>query len=261
MLEQLNDEVRMCHERAAEARARAQRTSDPAIKADCLEMETRWLSLAHSCAFSETLGRFTEAQANRRPKLDQNGGDRAKPGTARVESAEAFWLASIVSSSDDAIVSKNLDGIIMSWNAGAEQLFGYTAAEAVGRPITIVIPEDRRSEEPAILDRIRRGERIDHFETVRRRKSGELIDISLTVSPVKNAQGQVIGASKIARDITERKRSDERIAALALEAEHRAKNILATVQQSISRGPKPSTTSRKLLKRGFGRSQMCMRYL
>ena len=127
-------------------------------------------------------------------------------------------LASIVESSDDAIVSKNLDGIITNWNRGAERIFGYTAEEVIGQPITIVIPEDRQSEEREILTRIRRGERIDHFETIRQRKHGSLIVVSLTVSPVKNAEGKIVGASKIARDITEQKRSQEQIATLAREA-------------------------------------------
>jgi len=144
------------------------------------------------------------------------------------------WLAAIVESSDDAIVSKNLDGIITSWNRGAERVFGYPAEEAIGQPITIVIPEDRQSEEREILTRIRRGERIDHFETVRRRKHGSLISISLTVSPVRNAEGKIVGASKIARDITEQKRNQEQIAILAREAEHRSKNLLANVQATVN---------------------------
>ena len=143
------------------------------------------------------------------------------------------WLASIVESSDDAIVSKNLDGIITSWNRGAERVFGYTAEEAIGQPITIVIPQDRQDEERTILTRIRRGERIDHFETVRQRRHGSLIVVSLTVSPVKNAEGKIVGASKIARDITEQKRNQEQIATLAREAEHRSKNLLANVQATV----------------------------
>jgi len=142
-------------------------------------------------------------------------------------------LASIVESSDDAIVSKNLDGIIASWNKGAERVFGYAAEEAIGRSITIVIPEDRQNEELHILTRIRRGERIDHFETVRRRKNGSLISVSLTVSPVKDAEGKIVGASKIARDISEQKRAQEQIRTLAREAEHRSKNLLASVQAVI----------------------------
>ena len=143
------------------------------------------------------------------------------------------YLASIVESSDDAIVSKNLDGIITSWNAGAVRVFGYTAEEAVGRPITILIPENRQNEEREILTRIRRGERIEHFETIRRRKHGSLIVVSLTVSPVKNAEGRIVGASKIARDITEQKRNQDQIATLAREAEHRSRNVLATVQATV----------------------------
>jgi PAS domain S-box-containing protein len=144
------------------------------------------------------------------------------------------WQASIVESSDDVIVSKTLDGIIRSWNEGAERVFGYSAREAIGQPITLVIPEDRHNEEREILTRIRRGERIDHFETVRRRKDGGLVIVSLTVSPVKDASGEIVGASKIARDITEQKRSQELIATLAREAEHRSKNLLANAVAAVN---------------------------
>ena len=115
-------------------------------------------------------------------------------------------LAAIVESSDDAILTKDLDGIITTWNAGAERVFGYAAAEVIGRPVTILIPPDRVHEESGILERIRRGERVEHYETVRRRKDGTLLDISLSVSPIRDAAGNVVGASKIARDITQRKR-------------------------------------------------------
>src|SRR5215831_9346842 len=144
------------------------------------------------------------------------------------------WLASIIQSSDDAIVSKNLNGIITSWNKGAERVFGYTAEEAIGQPITIVIPQDRQDEERTILTRVRRGERFEHFETVRQRKHGSLIVVSLTISPVKNSEGKIVGASKIARDITEQKRSQELINTLAREAEHRSKNLLANVQAMVN---------------------------
>jgi PAS domain S-box-containing protein len=147
----------------------------------------------------------------------------------RESNAQLQLLASIVESSDDSIITSDLDGIITGWNEAAERVFGYTGEETVGKPFTILIPPQRHDEEPAILNRVRRGERIRHYETVRQRKDGSLIDISLTVSPVKNIQGQIVGASKIARDITERKRNDEHIATLAREAEHRTKNILATV--------------------------------
>jgi PAS domain S-box-containing protein len=119
----------------------------------------------------------------------------------------ASLLASIVESSDDGIYSIDLDGIITSWNNGAEQLFGYTAAEAVGTSLATLIPVDRQDEEIAILERIKRGERMHHYETVRQRKDGGLVEISLTVSPIYTPKGKVIGASKIARDISERKKS------------------------------------------------------
>ena len=132
--------------------------------------------------------------------------ERKQAETALRESEQRLrWIGAVVESSDDAIVSKNLDGIITSWNRGAERLFNYTAEEAIGQPITMIIPQDRLDEERVILARIRRGERIDHFETVRQRKHGGLVSISLTVSPVKNAEGRIVGASKVARDITEQK--------------------------------------------------------
>jgi PAS domain S-box-containing protein len=129
----------------------------------------------------------------------------------RREARASQQLAAIVESSADAIISKNLNSIITSWNYGAERLFGYSAAEAIGRPITILIPEDHLDEEPKILERVRRGERIEHCETIRRRKDGKLLEISLTVSPITNADGTVIGASKIARDITEQKQAEREL--------------------------------------------------
>lgn len=139
----------------------------------------------------------------------------------------AAWMAAIVDNSDNAILSKTLDGIIMSWNAGATRLFGYTAEEAIGKPMTLVIPEDRVHEEDDILRRLRAGERIDHLETVRRRKDGTLIEISLTVSPVRNASGEICGASKIARDITPQKLAAAQQALLLREMHHRIKNLFA----------------------------------
>src|SRR5687767_4804733 len=124
-------------------------------------------------------------------------------------------LGAIVDSSDDAIVSKTLDGVISSWNRAAERLFGYTAAEAVGQHIFLIIPDDRRTEEEEVLARLGRGETIDHFETVRQTKDGRRIPISLTVSPIRDAAGRIIGASKVARDISERQQSDEIRARLA----------------------------------------------
>ena len=141
----------------------------------------------------------------------------------RIKADKAIGLlAAIVDSSEDAIVSKTLEGIITSWNAGAERLFGYTASEAVGQHISLIIPVDRRDEETIIIERIKQGERIEHFDTVRVRKDKTPFDIALTISPVRDASGRIVGASKIARDITERKQieralreSEERYRALA----------------------------------------------
>ncbi|HWB60982.1 MAG TPA: ATP-binding protein [Chthoniobacteraceae bacterium] len=124
---------------------------------------------------------------------------------------DLLWQA-IVDSSDDAIVTKNLSGIIMSWNAGATRIFGYTAEEIVGKSILTILPPDRKDEERHILERLRRGERVDHFETIRVRKDGSLLNVSLTISPIKNSAGEVIGASKIARDITAQKKAMDQLA-------------------------------------------------
>jgi len=127
--------------------------------------------------------------------------------------ADLARLAAIVESSDDAIVSKNLDGIIASWNPGAEQLFGYSAHEIIGKPMAMLVPPDRSTEEPAILARIARGETTDHFETVRVGKDGRKIDVSVTISPIRDGQGRIVGASKIARDTTDRKLAEAKVQA------------------------------------------------
>lgn len=139
-------------------------------------------------------------------------------------------LAAIVAYSDDAILSKDLNGIIASWNAGAQRLFGYTADETVGHSVTMLIPDGMPDEEPGILQRIRRGEAIDHYQTVRRRKDGTLIDVSLCVSPMFDDEGHVVGASKIARDITATRQAERQREVLINELNHRVKNTLATVQ-------------------------------
>lgn len=125
---------------------------------------------------------------------------------------DALRLASIVESSQDAIISKDLDGVIQSWNQGAERIFGYTADEIIGKPVTTLFPDELVSEEAGIIDRIRRGERIEHYETVRKHKDGTPIDISLTISPVKDTEGRIVGASKIARDVSDRKRAERALA-------------------------------------------------
>jgi PAS domain S-box-containing protein len=141
----------------------------------------------------------------------------------------AGWLAAIVESSDDAIVSKTLDGTITSWNPAAERLFGYTAEEAVGQPISILAPPGRVNEMAAILERIRRGEKVDHFETIRRRKDGSLVYISLTVSPIRDPTGRIVGASKIVRDITEHKRAEQALA----DSEERFRNLANAIPDIV----------------------------
>jgi PAS domain S-box-containing protein len=127
-----------------------------------------------------------------------------------------YRLAAIVESSEDAIISKNLDAVITSWNAAAQRVFGYTNQETVGRPITILIPSELRHEESEILERLRAGQRIDHYETVRVTKAGEKVNVSLSLSPIKDSTGRVVGFSKIARDITERKRAEEALSGMNL---------------------------------------------
>src|SRR5688500_10375189 len=137
--------------------------------------------------------------------------------------AVAARLAAIVDSSDDAIISKTLDGVITSWNRAAQKMFGYTEAEAVGQSIYLIIPPDRRQEEETLLRRIGQGEKVDHFDTIRRAKDGRMLNISLTVSPVRNRAGEIIGASKIARDVSDRKSAEqERTVLLDREKQARA---------------------------------------
>jgi PAS domain S-box-containing protein len=156
------------------------------------------------------------------------------PDLPHSERDAAVYLAAIIDSSDDAIISKNLNGIIQTWNKSAERIFGYTASEAVGQSILLLIPPDRHQEEDTILARLKRGERIAHYETVRRCKDGRHLDISLTVSPVRGADGRILGASKIVRDITERKKAEARIQQLNAELEarvHERTRELATAHE------------------------------
>jgi PAS domain S-box-containing protein len=161
----------------------------------------------------------------------------------REDDIQLARLAAIVSTSNDAIVSKTLDGRITSWNGGATRIFGYTAAEMIGQPITRIIPLELHDEEREILARLSRGEMIDHYETVRVAKDGRRIDISLTVSPLRDKFGTIIGASKVARDITERKQFEIQQRLLMDELNHRVRNTMATVQaiatQSLARAPRP----------------------
>jgi PAS domain S-box-containing protein len=149
--------------------------------------------------------------------------------------------ASMVESCNDAIISKGLDGIIQTWNPGAARLFGYKAAEIIGRSITTLIPADRQDEESLIIERIGRGERIEHYETIRKTKDGSLIPISLTISPIKNSDGKIIGASKIAHDISDRRQKEAHIALLSREVSHRSKNLMTLIQATVhlARGTTP----------------------
>lgn len=164
--------------------------------------------------------------------------ERRRLEKQNVEQGEAARkLAAIVDSSEDAIISKTLDGIIQSWNAAAERVFGYTAEEVVGRPITMLFPADRLDEEDRIISRIRAGERVEHFDTVRRRKDGTGVPVSLTISPIKDEKGRIIGASKIARDITERKRAEA-----AADQQHRLTSLRADIAAALASADDPPTT-------------------
>jgi PAS domain S-box-containing protein len=159
---------------------------------------------------------------------------RAQAGSDEDDRHQQFaLLAAIVESSQDAIISKDLNSRITSWNRGAQLVFGYTADEMVGQSVLKLIPIDRHAEETDILDRIRRGERIEHFETIRRRKDGQSIHVSLTLSPIRGEGGRIVGASKIARDITEKVKAHETQKLLMREVNHRSKNLLAVVEAMV----------------------------
>ena len=159
-------------------------------------------------------------------------------------------LSAIVESSFDAIVSKNLNGFIRSWNRGAERLFGYDAEEIIGKHITTLIPPDHQAEEDYILSQIRSGQRVESFETIRQRKDGSLVPVSLMISPVRDGVGRIVGASKIARDITARKESEQRIKMLMREVNHRVKNqyavILAMIRETNKRAESPEAFERQV---------------
>lgn len=400
MLQQLSAQIRACHERATEARRNAEETADPALKADFLRMEQRWLTLARSYEFTDKLGDFTAAQSIARPQSgpsteDGLGSDEvlrlqetsisliregdvhalyervldaaisvlsADMGSMQMLAPErgelrllawrgfhpesaAFWewvrldsgstcgqalsagtrvvvpdveacdvmagtadldsyrksriravqstplisrsgrllgmisthwcephrpaeralrlldvlarqaadliergqtevalreseqrfrsLAAIVEFNHDAIIGMDLDGMITSWNKGAERMYGYTAEEMTGKSVMSLVPPDRHQEETTILARISRGERVDSYDTVRACKDGRTVDVLLTVSPVKDDAGRLIGASKIARDITERKRMERDVQLLSREVDHRAKNLLSVIHAMV----------------------------
>ncbi|MES2292674.1 MAG: PAS domain S-box protein [Pseudomonadota bacterium] len=170
-------------------------------------------------------------------------------GTFETSSAEieaAQRLAAIVESSDDGIISKDLNGIVRSWNGGAERIFGYTAEEMIGKSITTVIPTEFHDQEPVILSRIAKGERIDRFETIRQRKDGTKFHVSLTISPVRDRDGRIVGASKIARDITDLRSSQERQELLLREMNHRIKNLFAVASGVLALSSRSATNVKDL---------------
>jgi PAS domain S-box-containing protein len=196
-------------------------------------------------------GRLVDVSLTVSPVSDEQGriiaaSKIARDITERKRAEEhAQRLASIVESSDDAIISESLDGIIESWNRGAERLFGYSPEEAIGQPVAMLVPDDRPDDSTTIIRKIRTGAAIDHYETVRRAKDGRLIDVSLSVSPVRNDRGRVVAASKIARDITERRRAEEQQTLVLGEMKHRIKNTLATVQGMARQSLKTATAQER----------------
>jgi PAS domain S-box-containing protein len=176
--------------------------------------------------------------SSKRPAGEGPIGSSTKPEFTNLRSPELapYWLTALIESADDAIISKTLEGIITSWNKGAERIFGYTADEVIGQPVTILIPEGQEDEEPAILARLSAGERIEHYETIRVRKDGTRIAISLTVSPIKGPNGDIIGASKIARDITEQRQARKELDEAYRQAEESSRlkeEFLATISHEL----------------------------
>lgn len=171
--------------------------------------------------------------------VDISDRKRAEEATSRI--------AAIIASSADAIIGTTLDGVVSSWNSGAEKLLGYSAAEMIGRSGSILVPPDRGDEEPEILDRIRRGQAVEHYETLRQRQDGSLVEISLSVSPVLDGKGRVIGASKIARDISERRRAAEQQQLLLRELDHRVKNLFALASGLVAMSARSTTDPRDLV--------------
>jgi PAS domain S-box-containing protein len=212
------------------------------------QVQAAVVPIGYGCEFGAA------AAASGRPGFPTEG-DRLLLGVAANQAAVVLQrqqaeqtqrlLAAIIASSEDAIVSKTLDGVITSWNDGAERLFDYTAAEAVGQPITLIIPPDRRDEERLILERLRRGERLEHYETIRQSKQGRLINVSLTTSPVRDGAGRITGASKVARDITARVKAE----AALREADRRKDEFLATLAHELRNPLAPIRNAVEVLRR------------
>uniref|UniRef100_UPI0012D34DFF PAS domain-containing protein n=1 Tax=Brucella intermedia TaxID=94625 RepID=UPI0012D34DFF len=182
-------------------------------------------------------------------------GSRDSENQTRLYSAfdARDWLAAVVDGSQDAIISKDLNGVIQTWNGGAQRLFGYHADEIVGQPVTILIPDSRLHEEAEILAQIRAGNRVEHFETLRRKKDGSLVEISLTISPIRDMAGAIVGASKIARDITERCKAQEQQRLLIGEMHHRIKNLFALAGAIVSLSEQEAETASELRQQAYAR--------
>lgn len=202
---------------------------------------TSYLAVPVKSQSGEILGGLLLGHPNRAifgPAHETTVIDLAARAAVAIDNARlldaAQRLASIVESSDDAIISKDLTGIIKSWNRGAERVFGYNAAEIIGKPMTTLIPADLQHEEPEILRRIINGERIDHYETLRQRKDGRIFHVSVTVSPIRDRSGKIIGASKIGRDIDLSKKAQEQQSLLLREMHHRAKNLFAVASGVVA---------------------------
>ena len=189
---------------------------------------------------------MTDRLSRPEPKSSLTRSKAREADSRRVALEAAAWLSAIVENSSDAILSKTLDGIITTWNAGAQALFGYPAEEVIGKPITILIPSDRLHEEEAIINRLRAGETVEQFETVRRRKDGSQVHVALSVSPVRDEDGNILGASKIARDITAAKQATARQELVIEEMNHRIKNLFALTISLVALSERATTSASEL---------------
>jgi PAS domain S-box-containing protein len=202
----------------------------------------------------DVCSRGGERFADVRAMAGKHTGKIPRPATPpHLAGLEPSMLAAIIQGCDDAIASKTLDGIVTSWNHSAERLFGYTAEEMIGRHISILAAPGREPEMPRILERIRQGLRVEHFETVRRRKDGSLIEISLTVSPIRNSEGHLVGASKIARDISDRRQLEREREMRIRELQHRIKNLLGMVMALAHQTAAPDSSAQNYRDSFLGR--------
>ena len=201
--------------------------------------ENRVVELANHTSLVTRDGREIPIEDSAAPIRDRSGGITGAVlvfrdvSRARLALEDRLYLAAIVDSSDDAIIGQTLDGRIASWNRGAQRLYGYAADEIVGKPLSALVPDDHIDEAPALIERLARGEGIEHFETQRLRKDGSRVDVSLTISPVKDPDGEIIGASKIARDITAKKQEDRRTSEFIALLAHELRNPLAPIRNGL----------------------------